>query len=86
MASAKGSTHAESEPTPEPTLPFELARDELAAIVTQLEAGGLGLEDSLRLWQRGEELVGVCQTWLDQAQASIARAIATVEGNPESTD
>lgn len=82
MASAKGSTHAESEPT----LPFELARDELAAIVTQLEAGGLGLEDSLRLWQRGEELVGVCQTWLDQAQASIARAIATVEGNPESTD
>lgn len=58
------------------TLPFEQARDELQAIVTELEVGGLGLEESLRRWQRGEELVRICQVWLDQAQASIARVIA----------
>lgn len=70
----------------EADLPFEQARDQLAAIVTQLETGGLGLEESLRLWQRGEELVGICQTWLNQAQASIAKAIAAVESDAQSSD
>ena len=67
------------EPGSDPGLPFEQARDELSAIVAELEAGGLGLEESLLRWQRGEELVRICQAWLDQAQASIAQAIATVE-------
>lgn len=75
MADAKGSS--------DPTLPFEQARDELTAIVAELESGGLGLEESLRLWQRGEELVRICQRWLDQAQASIAKALAAVEDDTD---
>jgi len=52
-------------------LTYEQARDELASVVASLEAGGLTLEESLRLWERGEELAKVCQTWLDSARARV---------------
>ncbi|MFM8842410.1 MAG: exodeoxyribonuclease VII small subunit [Actinomycetota bacterium] len=55
-------------------IPYEKARDELAEIVEQLESGDVGLEESLKLWERGEELVKVCQEWLDGAKARIAKA------------
>jgi exodeoxyribonuclease VII small subunit len=55
-------------------IPYEKARDELAEIVEQLENGEVGLEESLKLWERGEELVKVCQEWLDGAKARIAKA------------
>ena len=53
----------------EPT--FEQARDELAGVVASLEAGGLTLEQSLALWERGEELATICQSWLDRARARV---------------
>ncbi len=53
----------------EPT--YEQARDELAAVVAQLEAGGLTLEESLALWERSEELSTICQTWLDAARTRV---------------
>ena len=56
----------------EPT--FEEAREELAEIVAKLEAGGLTLEESLALWNRGEELARVCTEWLDKAQAVLDAA------------
>ena len=56
------------------SIPYEKARDELAEIVEQLESGEVGLEESLKLWERGEELVKVCQEWLDGAKARIAKA------------
>ena len=37
-------------------LSYEQARDELASVVKRLEAGGLSLEQSLDLWERGEKL------------------------------
>ena len=40
----------------EPTTTYEQAREELADVVRRLEAGGLTLEESLALWERGEEL------------------------------
>lgn len=52
-------------------LSYEQARDELEAIVAQLESGGLTLEDSLALWERGEALAAQCQTWLDSARARL---------------
>ena len=55
-------------------IPYGKARDELAEIVEQLESGDVGLEESLKLWERGEELVKVCQEWLDGAKARIAKA------------
>jgi exodeoxyribonuclease VII small subunit len=55
---------------------YEQARDELAAVVASLEAGGLTLEESLALWERGEELAAVCRTWLDAARARVEAADA----------
>ena len=63
--------------TDEPATPittYEQARDELAEVVRRLEAGGLTLEESLALWERGEELAGVCRHWLDAARDRLAAA------------
>ncbi len=54
-------------------LSYEAARDELVAIVSQLESGQLGLEQSMTLWERGEALADHCTRWLDGAQARLAR-------------
>jgi exodeoxyribonuclease VII small subunit len=55
---------------------YEAARAELAEIVHKLETGGQTLEESLALWQRGEELADICQRWLDGATARLDAAIA----------
>jgi exodeoxyribonuclease VII small subunit len=61
---------------PEPTPSYEAARDELVEIVRRLEQGGATLEESLALWERGEELAKVCASWLDGAQARLDAALA----------
>ena len=43
------------------------------------EAGGLTLEQSLELWERGERLAAVCGEWLDGARARLATAMARRE-------
>lgn len=53
---------------------YEQARDELADLVKRLEAGGLTLEESLKLWERGEELAAICAEWLEGARARLATA------------
>ncbi len=58
----------------EPTTSYEQARDELAEVVRRLEAGGLTLEESLALWERGEALAGICRHWLDAARERLAAA------------
>ncbi len=55
---------------------YEAARDELTQVVQKLEAGGATLEESLALWERGEELAKVCQGWLDGAKARLDAALA----------
>ena len=52
-------------------LSYEQARDELIATVQQLETGGTTLEESLALWERGEELAKLCQTFLEGARARL---------------
>ena len=63
----------------EPTLGYEAARDELAEVVRKLEAGGLSLEDSLALWERGETLAKVCERHLAGARQRVETALAVVE-------
>lgn len=58
---------------------YEQARDELTELVKRLEAGGLTLEQSLQLWERGEELAAICQEWLEGARARLATALARQE-------
>jgi exodeoxyribonuclease VII small subunit len=59
-----------------PRLPYEQARDELTDLVKRLEAGGLTLEQSLELWERGERLADICTEWLEGARARLATAMA----------
>ncbi|MDQ2883018.1 MAG: exodeoxyribonuclease VII small subunit [Actinomycetota bacterium] len=68
---------------PDPTiLGYEAARDELAEVVRRLEAGGLSLEDSLALWERGEQLAAVCERHLAGARERIESVIAAREQRP----
>lgn len=55
-------------------LSYEAARAQLTEVVNQLESGGVPLDESLALWERGERLARVCQRWLDGAQAKIDAA------------
>jgi exodeoxyribonuclease VII small subunit len=54
-------------------LSYEEARDELTKV------GGVGLEESLKLWERGEELAAICQQWLDGARAKLEAAKSEAE-------
>ncbi|KEI44710.1 exodeoxyribonuclease VII small subunit [Saccharopolyspora rectivirgula] len=60
-------------------LGYEEARDQLAEVVEQLEAGGLSLEQSLQLWERGEALATICERHLAGARERVERALASVE-------
>ena len=55
-------------------LSYEAARDELAAVISELESVQSTLEQSLQLWQRGEDLAKICQEWLDGAMAKLSAA------------
>ena len=79
----------------DPPLGYEQARDELAEVVRRLETGSATLEESLALWERGEELARICQDWLDGARQRLAAATgraaepgspAAAEGPPSPAD
>jgi exodeoxyribonuclease VII small subunit len=63
-----------TEPPADPPLSYEQARDELIQLVQRLETGGAPLDESLALWERGEELAAICQAWLDGAKARVEAA------------
>ncbi|GAA4546436.1 exodeoxyribonuclease VII small subunit [Amycolatopsis samaneae] len=60
-------------------LGYEQARDRLVEVVRELEAGGLSLEQSLALWEKGEELAKLCERHLEGARERIEAALASVE-------
>jgi len=62
-------------------LTYEQARAELEDVVRRLEAGGVPLEDSLALWERGEDLARQCQAWLEGARRRMQAAREAV-GEP----
>ncbi|MCX6407191.1 MAG: exodeoxyribonuclease VII small subunit [Propionibacteriales bacterium] len=72
-----------TEPDPALDLSYEQAREELVSVVQRLETGGVGLEESLALWERGEQLATVCQRWLDGARERLDRA---ARGEDEAQD
>jgi exodeoxyribonuclease VII small subunit len=63
-------------PTPEDiqAMSYEQARDELVAVVGTLEQGGISLEESIGLWERGEALAVRCEEWLVGARARLDAA------------
>lgn len=69
----------------EERLGYEQAREELIEVVRSLEQGGITLEESLELWERGEHLAQVCQDWLDGALARLDSVIAERGQDPART-
>ena len=61
-------------------LGYEEARDELIEVVRALEQGGLDLDASLKLWERGEELARRCEEHLAGARQRIEDTLAA---NPD---
>lgn len=57
-------------------LSYEQCRDELVGVVQTLEQGGLSLDASLALWERGEELAQRCEEYLAGAHQRIEDKIA----------
>jgi exodeoxyribonuclease VII small subunit len=52
-------------------LSYEEARDELTRVLSELEAGSVALEESMKLWERGEALAKLCETLLAGARKKI---------------
>jgi len=59
------------ETTGEATLTYERAFTQLEAILAQLEAGDLPLEESLALYEQGAALAKLCATMLDEAELRV---------------
>ena len=55
---------------------FEQARAELEQIVRKLEDGQTSLDESLELWERGEQLHALCLARLNQAEERVAELLA----------
>ncbi|SNU02162.1 Exodeoxyribonuclease VII small subunit [Ruaniaceae bacterium KH17] len=55
-------------------LSYEEARDQLIEVVRTLEQGNAPLEQSMKLWERGEALAAHCQKWLDGARTRLDEA------------
>lgn len=66
--------------TPISQLGYEACRDELIEVVRLLEQGGLDLDASLRLWERGEELAKRCEEHLAGARQKVTDALSGGEG------
>lgn len=62
-------------------LGYEEARDALIEVVRGLEAGGLSLEDSLGLWEKGEALARVCERHLEGARKRIDDKLASIDNS-----
>jgi exodeoxyribonuclease VII small subunit len=60
---------------------YEQDRAELEAVVHKLEMGGVPLEESLALWERGEALAKQCQDWLDGARRRLD-SVRNAPGEP----
>jgi len=70
---------AGDEATPISQLGYESCRDELMEVVRLLEQGGLDLDASLNLWERGEQLAKRCEEHLAGARERVAQALAASE-------
>ncbi len=58
---------------------FEEALKQLEKIVTDVEEGNIGLEESIVKYEQGMKLVQQCRAILDQAE----KRIETIQGNKE---
>ena len=61
---------------------FEQSMQRLEQIVRAMERGDVALEESLKLFQEGTELVRSCGKLLDDAQLQIHKVMTAADGSP----
>lgn len=82
-------TRSDDDPAPDPgiaTLPFDRALAELQAVVGRLEAGGLPLERSIELYERGVGLHEHCARLLSGAELRVQRLVEQAGGALRTVD
>lgn len=65
---------------------FEASMTRLEQIVRTMERGDAALEESLKLFQEGTELIRNCQKLLDDAQLQIKKITTAPDGSPVEED
>ena len=65
---------------------FETSMARLEQIVRSMERGDVALEESLKLFQEGTELVRNCQKLLEEAQLQVKMIMTTPDGSPVEED
>ena len=65
---------------------FEESMARLEQIVRAMERGDVALEESLKLFQEGTELVRSCQKLLDDAQLQVKKIMTAPDGSPVEDD
>ncbi len=66
-------------------LSFEKALEALEDIVARLEAGKVDLEESIKIYERGEALRAHCEKKLKEAEARIEKITLDPSGKPKGT-
>ena len=61
---------------------FESAMKRLEEIVRAMERGDVALDESLKLFQEGTDLVRACGKLLDDAQLQVEKVVKGLDGNP----
>ena len=67
-------------------LTYEQARDELIETVKILELGQMGLDESLKYWERCEALAKACEAHLDGAARRVEKALDSADNSDDATD
>ena len=65
---------------------FKASMARLEQIVRAMERGDVALEESLKLFQEGTELVRNCQKLLDEAQMQVKMIMTAADGSPVEED
>jgi len=70
----------------QPNKTFEESMLRLEQIVRAMERGDVALEESLKLFQEGTELVRSCQKLLEDAQLQVKMILTAPDGSPVEED
>ena len=62
---------------------FEQSMQRLEQIVRTLERGDAQLDESLKLFQEGTELVRACGKLLDEAELQVKKVMVAADGTPQ---
>ena len=68
------------------TFNFEKAMEEIESIVTAIEGGELGLDESIKQYERGCRLIRQCQTFLERKNQQLEEISTREAGQVQSTN